>query len=80
MGPVGRLLHAERVCFAFSLDSASSRSQTRALSIMLWLCPPCPTLFLCALQYLSTAEYAIREELTLKIAVLAEKFAPNLRW
>lgn len=33
-----------------------------------------------ALQYLSTAEYAIREELTLKIAVLAEKFAPNLRW
>ncbi|XP_031100456.1 AP-2 complex subunit alpha-1-like isoform X1 [Ipomoea triloba] len=32
------------------------------------------------LQYLSTAEFAMREELSLKIAILAEKFAPDLSW
>ncbi|XP_047325798.1 AP-2 complex subunit alpha-1-like isoform X2 [Impatiens glandulifera] len=32
------------------------------------------------LQYLGTAEFAIREELSLKAAILAEKFAPNLSW
>ncbi|MCD7464184.1 hypothetical protein HAX54_052256 [Datura stramonium] len=30
------------------------------------------------LQYLSTAEFVMREELSLKIAILAEKFAPDL--
>ncbi|MCI04320.1 AP-2 complex subunit alpha-1-like, partial [Trifolium medium] len=30
------------------------------------------------LQYLSTAEFAMREELSLKAAILAEKFAPDL--
>ena len=28
-------------------------------------------------SYLDTAEYAIREELVLKIAILAERFAPK---
>ncbi|XP_047330023.1 AP-2 complex subunit alpha-1-like isoform X2 [Impatiens glandulifera] len=32
------------------------------------------------LQYLSTAEFVIREELSLKAAILAEKFAPDLSW
>ncbi|CAH9070925.1 unnamed protein product [Cuscuta europaea] len=32
------------------------------------------------LQYLSTAEFAMREELALKVAILAEKFAPDLSW
>ncbi|XP_021767370.1 AP-2 complex subunit alpha-1-like [Chenopodium quinoa] len=32
------------------------------------------------LQYLSTAEFAMREELALKAAILAEKFAPDLSW
>ncbi|XP_072988397.1 AP-2 complex subunit alpha-2-like [Typha latifolia] len=32
------------------------------------------------LQYLSTAEFAMREELALKSAILAEKFAPDLSW
>lgn len=33
-----------------------------------------------AFQYLSTAEFAMREELSLKAAILAEKFAPDLSW
>eukprot|EP00850_Spirogloea_muscicola_P012756 SM000084S23092 [mRNA] locus=s84:17407:23674:+ [translate_table: standard] len=32
------------------------------------------------LQYLSTSDFAIREELAVKIAILSEKFAPNLSW
>ncbi len=32
------------------------------------------------LQYLTTADFGIREELALKAAILAEKFAPNLAW
>ncbi|XP_010520400.1 PREDICTED: AP-2 complex subunit alpha-2 isoform X2 [Tarenaya hassleriana] len=32
------------------------------------------------LLYLSTAEFAMREELSLKAAILAEKFAPDLSW
>ncbi|XP_051143023.1 AP-2 complex subunit alpha-1-like isoform X2 [Andrographis paniculata] len=32
------------------------------------------------LQYLSTADFAMREELSLKVAILAEKFAPDLSW
>ena len=31
-------------------------------------------------QYLSTADFAMREELSLKAAILAEKFAPDLSW
>lgn len=37
------------------------------------------TNFMC-FQYLSTAEFVMREELSLKIAILAEKFAPDLSW
>lgn len=32
------------------------------------------------LQYLTTADFVIREELALKAAILAEKFAPDLSW
>ncbi|KAH7288142.1 hypothetical protein KP509_31G014300 [Ceratopteris richardii] len=32
------------------------------------------------LQYLTTADFGIREELALKAAILAEKFAPDLLW
>ncbi|XWS71525.1 hypothetical protein CRYUN_Cryun03dG0145200 [Craigia yunnanensis] len=32
------------------------------------------------LQYMSSADFAMREELSLKAAILAEKFAPDLSW
>jgi AP-2 complex subunit alpha len=31
-------------------------------------------------QYLNTSEFAMREALALKAAILAEKFAPDLSW
>lgn len=36
--------------------------------------------FASVFQYLSTADFAMREELSLKAAILAEKFAPDLSW
>lgn len=32
------------------------------------------------IQYLSSSDFAMREELSLKAAILAEKFAPDLSW
>lgn len=40
----------------------------------------CCLYFLWASQYLNTAEFTMREELSLKAAILAEKFAPDLSW
>lgn len=37
-------------------------------------------ILLLSVQYLSTADFAMREELSLKAAILAEKFAPDLSW
>lgn len=32
------------------------------------------------MAYLTTADFSIREELVLKIAILAERFAPDVKW
>lgn len=48
------------------------------ISIFYWK-RPCYSLYI-RCQYLSTAEFAMREELSLKAAILAEKFAPDLSW
>lgn len=32
------------------------------------------------IRYLVTADFSLREELVLKIAILAEKFAPSVQW
>jgi AP-2 complex subunit alpha len=32
------------------------------------------------LTYLVTAEFAIKDEMVLKTAILAERYAPNLQW
>ena len=39
-----------------------------------------PVLMFICFQYLSSADFAMREELSLKIAILSEKFAPDLSW
>ena len=31
-------------------------------------------------KYLTIADFSMREELTLKVAILAERFAPNVKW
>jgi AP-2 complex subunit alpha len=37
-------------------------------------------LFFVDLQYLVIADFAIKDEMVLKLAILAERFSPNLRW
>ncbi|KAG7010683.1 AP-2 complex subunit alpha-2 [Cucurbita argyrosperma subsp. argyrosperma] len=51
---------------------------TETFSIFYWKIALLLTHIRC--QYLSTAEFAMREELSLKAAILAEKFAPDLSW
>ena len=51
---------------------------TKTFSIFYWKIALLLTHIRC--QYLSTAEFAMREELSLKAAILAEKFAPDLSW
>jgi AP-2 complex subunit alpha len=33
-----------------------------------------------SLPHAQVADFSIREELVLKVAILAEKFAPNVQW
>ena len=54
----------------------------RALDLMYWTCDKGNSREVVSqlLKYLMHAAYDLREELVLKIAILAEKFAVNLRW
>mgnify|MGYP003702093449 CR=1 FL=1 len=51
------------------------------VDVTCWSCYVNPkTSYYLVSQYLNTAEFAMREELSLKAAILAEKFAPDLSW
>jgi len=54
----------------------------RALDMLFVMCDEtnAPKIIQELLVFLQSAEYAIREELVLKIAILAERFATDLRW
>eukprot|EP00897_Mesotaenium_endlicherianum_P000511 jgi/Mesen1/10460/ME000082S09968 len=65
-----------------SLKDADISIRRRALDLLYGLCDHSNARDIVdeLLLYLSTAEFAIREELALKTAILAEKFAPDLSW
>ncbi|EGG20742.1 adaptor-related protein complex 2 [Cavenderia fasciculata] len=65
-----------------SLKDADISIRRRALDLLYGMCDKntCQTIVAELLQYLQTADYAIREELVIKIANLAEKFASNYSW
>lgn len=58
-----------------SSSAAASRRGAR-LSIP----PPPPPLLQELLLYLAIADFTIKDEMVLKTAILAERFAPNMRW
>eukprot|EP01133_Synstelium_polycarpum_P016711 gene16711-19865_t len=65
-----------------SLKDADISIRRRALDLLYGMCDKvtCKTIVAELLSYLQTADYAIREELVIKIANLAEKFASNYSW
>ncbi|XP_073023712.1 AP-2 complex subunit alpha-1-like isoform X2 [Primulina eburnea] len=65
-----------------SLKDPDSSIRRRALDLLYGMCDVSNAKDIVEelLQYLSTADFAMREELSLKAAILAEKFAPDLSW
>ena len=65
-----------------SLRDADISIRRRALDLMYNICDVGNSQEIVTelLQYLTTADFTIREELAIKIAILAERFAGSLRW
>ncbi|EFA74743.1 adaptor-related protein complex 2 [Heterostelium album PN500] len=68
--------------YLVSLKDADISIRRRALDLLYGMCDKvtCKTIVAELLSYLQTADYNIREELVIKIANLAEKFASNYSW
>jgi len=66
----------------FSLDDNDISIRKRALDLLYSICDEENVVEILEhlLRYLSKAEYAMREEMVLKIAILAEKFATDMQW
>lgn len=66
----------------FSLKDADNSVRRRALDLLFSMCDSDNALEIVGelVNYLAIAEGAIREEIVLKAAILAEKYAKNLRW
>ncbi|ETO12588.1 adaptor-related protein complex 2, alpha subunit, partial [Reticulomyxa filosa] len=66
----------------FSLDDSDISIRKRALDLLYSICDSSNVeeILEHLLKYLSKAEYQMREDMVLKIAILAEKFATNMEW
>ncbi|GLD98856.1 hypothetical protein PINS_up007574 [Pythium insidiosum] len=66
----------------FSLKDADNSVRRRALDLLFSICDTDNALEIVGelINYLAIAEGPIREEIVLKAAILAEKYAKNLRW
>eukprot|EP00485_Elphidium_margaritaceum_P005923 CAMPEP_0202695802 /NCGR_PEP_ID=MMETSP1385-20130828/9289_1 /ASSEMBLY_ACC=CAM_ASM_000861 /TAXON_ID=933848 /ORGANISM="Elphidium margaritaceum" /LENGTH=955 /DNA_ID=CAMNT_0049351879 /DNA_START=71 /DNA_END=2938 /DNA_ORIENTATION=- len=66
----------------YSLDDSDISIRKRALDLLYSICDEDNVVEIIdhLLRYLNKAEYAIREEMVLKIAILAEKYATDHKW
>eukprot|EP01083_Nonionella_stella_P195358 719705_1 len=66
----------------YSLDDSDISIRRRALDLLYSICDEDNVVEIIEhlLRYLTKAEYAIREEMVLKIAILAEKYATDYQW
>ncbi|GIL70205.1 hypothetical protein Vretimale_3499 [Volvox reticuliferus] len=65
-----------------SLKDPDVSIRRRALDLLFTMCDAssAPQVVSELLKYLVTADFGVREELVLKIAILAEKYAPSMQW
>ncbi|GLI58947.1 hypothetical protein VaNZ11_000735 [Volvox africanus] len=65
-----------------SLKDPDVSIRRRALDLLFTMCDAssAPQVVSELLKYLVTADFSVREELVLKIAILAEKYAPSMQW
>jgi len=66
----------------YSLDDSDISIRKRALDLLYSICDQDNVVEIIEhlLRYLTKAEYGIREEMVLKIAILAEKYATDYKW
>jgi len=66
----------------YSLDDSDISIRKRALDLLYSICDEDNVVEIIEhlLRYLTKAEYGIREEMVLKIAILAEKYATDFKW
>jgi len=66
----------------YSLDDSDISIRKRALDLLYSICDEDNVVEIIEhlLRYLTKAEYGIREEMVLKIAILAEKYATDYKW
>jgi len=80
---IGEKISAQMTTILFSLRKDTDSSiRKRALDLLFVICNKenSRTVTQELLSFLKVADYAIREELVLKIAILAERYAEDLRW
>lgn len=75
-------IRAHQATVLFSLKDADNSVRRRALDLLFSMCDAesARTIVGELVTYLAVAEGSIREELVLKAAILAEKYATDLRW
>lgn len=78
----GDAIRKQQSTIMFSLKDADISIRRRALDLLFAMCDRsiAESVVKELLQYLAIAEYAIKDEMVLKLAILAERFAPDLRW
>jgi AP-2 complex subunit alpha len=79
---VADALRKQQATILFSLKDADISIRRRALDLLFALCNKevAPPIVKELLTYLAIADWQIRDEMVLKTAILAERFAPDLRW
>eukprot|EP01138_Halocafeteria_seosinensis_P009339 gb/GECG01009544.1/.p1 GENE.gb/GECG01009544.1/~~gb/GECG01009544.1/.p1 ORF type:complete len:945 (+),score=130.26 gb/GECG01009544.1/:1-2835(+) len=80
-GPTEGLKKHQEAIFV-SLKDPDISIRKRSLDLLFLMCDKTSSSSIVKelLSYLVTAEYDIKEEMVLKLAILAERFAPDLRW
>lgn len=75
-------IRSQRTVISAALREIDVATRKRALDLIFAVCDASNIKELVAelLDYLVTADFSIREELVLKVAILAEKHAPDVRW
>jgi len=78
----GELLMQHRGTVFYALQDPDVSIRKRALDVLYWICNETNSLEIVdhLLDYLPTADYNIKEELVLKVAILAEKWGVDLTW
>lgn len=80
-GPTDNLKKHQEAIFV-SLKDPDISIRRRSLDLLYLMCDKTSSISIVKelLSYLVTAEYDIKEEMVLKLAILAERFAPDMRW